>query len=243
MELYIVRHGQSKNNLSMMYNHADREPDPSLTELGKKQAEAVAEHLANHINIDVWVEQTPENREIMRGFGITQLYCSPMLRALQTCQPIAKALDLQPQVWTEIHEHGGQFLNYNDERGIVGFPGMTRTQIQEAFPTYQLPDSITEKGWWNPADGYEDISDCQARAIRVAKTLRLQAHSAQRIALVTHGTFADCLIKALLNLLPGDDLRFYHYNTAITRVDFRVDGITVLRYTNRVEHLSPELMS
>src|SRR4029079_5882036 len=116
-------------------------------------------------------------------------------------------------------------------------------EMQELFPNYTLPVHVNEKGWWNPAVGAEDKEACMARAIRVAGALRIQGGSAQRIALVTHGTFADCLVKALLNLLPGDDLRFFHYNTAITRIDFRTDGKTIVRYLTRVDNLPAELMS
>lgn len=243
MELYIIRHGQSTNNVSMMVDQTDREADPPLTELGQRQAEAVACYVAEYINIDTWVEQAPHKRQPVHGFGITQLFCSPMLRALQTCRPIATALRLQPKVWVDIHEHGGLFLDYQDERGVVGFPGLTRAEMSAQFPDYDLPPQIGETGWWNSEHAYEDIAACQARAIRVAAGLRLQANTSERIALVSHGTFTDCLIKALLNLLPGEDLRFFHYNTAITRIDFRSDGKTIVRYTNRVSHLTPELMS
>jgi broad specificity phosphatase PhoE len=243
VELYIIRHGQSTNNLSMLYNPYDRQSDPPLTELGGQQAEAVARFVAGSHNIDTWVEQTPDSREVVQGFGFTHLYCSPMRRALQTCLPISHAVGLQPEIWVDIHEHGGMFLSYEDERGVVSFPGMTRAEIQAAFPHYIIPPAITEQGWWKPDAGMEDIAACQARAIRVATALRLQSSSTQRIALVTHGTFADNLIKALLNLLPGNDLRFFHYNTAISRIDFRQDGRTVVRYLNRVDHLAPELVS
>lgn len=243
MELYIVRHGQSTNNVSMMYDNADREVDPPLTELGQQQALAVAKYFGEGFNIDTWVEQKPDEREVLRGIGITQLYCSPMLRTLQTCQPISHALGLPPKVWIDIHEHGGMFLSYPDDRGLVGFPGMKRSEMLAGFPDYEIPDVIAEEGWWNPNRGYEDISECQGRAIRVMKHLEMQAGSAQRIALVTHGTFADCLVKAFLNLLPSEDLRFFHYNTAITRIDLRIDGKKILRYTNRTTHLQPEMVS
>jgi broad specificity phosphatase PhoE len=166
-----------------------------------------------------------------------------MLRTLQTAEPVGQALDLPVEVWVEIHEHGGMFMDYGDERGSVGLPGLTRADMLAQFAGYVLPDAVTEQGWWNPASGIEDITGCQARAIRVAGALRSQAASAQQIALVTHGTFADCLIKAFLNMLPGDDKHFQHYNTGITRLDFRADGRVYLRYVNRIEHLSPELVS
>lgn len=243
MELYIIRHAQSTNNVSMLYDGMNREVDPPLTELGLQQAQTVADYLVTAHNIDTWVDQRPDEREAIHGFNISTLYCSPMKRALQTCQPIAEALRLNPEVWIDLHEHGGMYKDHGEKRGIVGYSGMTRAEMQETFPNYILGDDVTDLGWYDPDGGAEDIAGCQARAIRVAKTLREQVTTNERIALVTHGTFSDCLIKALLNLLPGHDVHFNHYNTAISRVDFREGGKTVLRYTNRVNHLKPELIS
>jgi 2,3-bisphosphoglycerate-dependent phosphoglycerate mutase len=181
MQLYIIRHGQSTNNASQEVN---RVQDPSLTDLGKQQAEKVADYLANY-------SDPSPSQNGHKGFGITRLYCSPMLRTLQTAQPISAALDLQPEVWVEIHEHGGIFLEYGDERGIVGFPGLTRAEIMEQFGDYLLPDVVTDQGWWNPARGMESYVESQARAINVADMLFKQRASSERIALVTHGTLYE----------------------------------------------------
>jgi 2,3-bisphosphoglycerate-dependent phosphoglycerate mutase len=243
MELYIIRHGQSANNITMLRDPYDRgHYDPPLTDLGWRQARAVADYVANHTNIDVWIERPPEMREVMKGFGITRLYCSPMRRALETCLPISEALEMQPEVWVDIHEHGGIYLEDGDG-GITGYSGLTRAEMLAEFPQYILPPGVSEQGWWNPQDKNEDNERCMARAIRVARALRLQANSPQRLALVTHGTFADRLLKALFNLLPSHEIGFNHYNTGITRIDFRVDGKMLMRYQNRVEHLTAELMS
>src|ERR1044071_6058944 len=126
MELYIIRHGQSTNNVSMIYDAKDREADPPLTDLGQKQAAKVADYLANAEDFDHWFERNTEDRENKRGFAPPRLYCSPMLRTLQTSQPIAKALNLNPEVWPDLHEHGGLHLDTGDERGILGFPGLGR---------------------------------------------------------------------------------------------------------------------
>ena len=243
MELFIIRHGQSTNNVSMIYDARDREADPPLTELGVRQAAKVATYLATGENFDHWVERKTEDRETMQGFGITRLYCSPMLRTLQTTLPISKALNLQPEIWPDLHEHGGLHLDTGDERGILGFPGLGRSAINEQFPGYILHDSITEAGWYDFSHGVEDIASAMARAIRVANVLRAQANSQQRIGLIIHGTFADALIKALLNMLPNHEVYFLMYNTAITRIDFRRDGKTVPRFMNRVEHLAPDEVS
>lgn len=243
MELYIIRHGQSTNNVSMIYDAKDREADPPLTTLGQRQAARVAEYVATAENFDHWVERKTEDRKLIQGFGITHLYCSPMLRTLQTTLPISKALNIQPEVWTDLHEHGGLHLDTGDERGILGFPGLSRSAMMQQFPGYVLSDKITEAGWYDPSRGVEDIASAMARAIRVASVLKAQATTHHHIALVIHGTFADALIKALLNMLPNHETYFLMYNTGITRIDFRRDGKTVPRFMNRVDHLTPEDIS
>jgi broad specificity phosphatase PhoE len=248
MELYIIRHGQSVNNVSMITDGKDRVADPPLTELGQQQAEAVAKHLKSGLNPDSLIDAAYGRGEGKPGFAITKLYCSPMLRTLQTALPISKALGLKPEVWVDIHEHGGIYLDYQDERGVVGFPGLTRAEVMAGFPDYALPDTITDKGWWNPTLGEEDLAAAQARAIRVAAALRKQAETDTdaRVALVTHGTFADCLLKAFLYQLPTRQHFFAHYNTGISRVDFVVwenQQRLRLRYTNRVDHLMAEWLS
>lgn len=248
MDLYIIRHGQSTNNVIGDHTpnyETRREVDPPLTDLGQRQAAAVARYLAEGENLETWAELPQSSRDEMpRGFGITHLYASPMLRAMQTAQPIARALGLPVEVWIELHEHGGMYLEYPDERGLVGHPGRRRSEIQQDFPDYVLPDELTEEGWWRPTDKREDITGAYARAMRVAAVLRRRASSHDCIALVTHGTFAECLIKALLNMLPSPDVRTYLYNTSLSHVHFYpTNSRLTLRYLNRVQHLAPEMVS
>jgi len=171
-----------------------------------------------------------------------------MYRALQTAQPVAAALGVQPEVWIDIHEHGGIYLEQPD--GIIGHPGMSRTQMLSEFPCYTLPEPVTDQGWWRVADGHEERGAFYGRAIRVALELRQRAegtsdgsHTAdERIAIITHGTFMDALLKALFNMLPTRSMFFLHYNTAITRIDFSARGLLV-RCINRIDHLPAELIS
>lgn len=246
MEVYIIRHGQSYNNL-LMEDETLRVQDPHLTDLGVAQAEQLAAFLASAPNLEQLVRYPVDSRQRAEHHrhSFTHLYTSPMRRTLQTAQPLARALNLQPEIWVDIHEHGGIYLTQN---GVTtGFGGLTRSQIQAEFPGYTLPEMITENGWWNPQDGFEDITLCRARAMRVARRLRERAQAENsaddRIALVTHGTFMDCLIKALFNRLPGDDHYHWHYNTAITRFDLLKDGGLILRYINRVSHLPPDCVT
>ena len=218
--------------------------DPALTDLGQRQAQAIAEHLASGINPEMSVGVSAEDTSVRRrrGYGITRLYCSAMYRALLTTQPISRALDLAPEVWVDIHEHGGIYLD--QEEGPVGYPGKTRAEILAEFPNYLLPDGITDQGWWR--QGQEDWPACQGRAIRVAGELRQLAQQVgeyERVVIVSHGGFINALLKALLDHLPSPDIFYHHFNTAITRVDFEAEGRLAVRYLNRIPHLSPELVS
>jgi len=235
MELYILRHGQSTNNA--LTNREDRGCDPPLTDLGRRQAELLARHLATETQ-----RVSPRTRGYREhGYGITHLYCSPMWRALQTAQPIGKALGLAPEVWIDIHEWGGIYLDHGEPEGIVGYPGKTRSKILEEFPDYVLPPGITEEGWWN--QGREDEAGCIARAVRVAGALRERSQNCERIALVTHAGFSGLLMKALFNHLLGPDIWYHHYNTAIARIDLVSDEPLHVRYLNRVDHLPPEMVT
>jgi broad specificity phosphatase PhoE len=243
MRLYIIRHGQSTNNA--LANLRDRVCDPDLTDLGRRQVELVAEHLVTGIDPAYFegVSEEDTAADSRQGYRLTRLYCSAMYRALLTTRPIARALGLKPEVWVDIHEHGGIYLDHGGQQGIKGYPGKTRSEILEEFPDYSLPEEVTDHGWWNPERGLEDWPTCQGRAIKVAATLREWSASDEHIAIVSHGGFIDVLIKALTSQLPNRHLFFHHYNTAITRIDFRADGTLDFRYINRFDHLPARLIS
>lgn len=237
MILYLIRHGQSANN--SLVDLTQRVCDPDLTELGRQQAELVAKHLASGR------ERFPRNsaETCHEGYVIDRLYCSPMWRALLTAQPIGKALDLTPEVWTEVHELGGIYLDYGEAGGIVGYPGKSRQEIRAEFPGYVLPESVSQCGWWREEQGFEDLAAFRRRAISVAEEFRRLAKSEERIAIVSHGDFIDALIKALLNRLPDQTTYHYQSNTSISRIDFQHSGRLEIRYLNRVDHLPIEMIS
>ncbi|MCB0192455.1 MAG: histidine phosphatase family protein [Anaerolineae bacterium] len=243
MKLYIIRHAQSTNNA--LANQKDRVCDPELTELGHQQAKVVAEHLAHGVDPEyvVGVSEEDTAADSRQGYKIDHLYCSAMHRSMLTAKPISEALGLTPEVWIDIHEHGGIFLDHGGEKGIVGYPGKRRSDILAEFPNYTLPPTVTDEGWWRMENGKEDWPGCHGRAIRVYRTLRERAPSRENIAIVTHGGFMDALMKAITNQLPNPSLIYHHYNTSITRVDFRPDGKTDLRYINRFDHLPAEMIS
>jgi 2,3-bisphosphoglycerate-dependent phosphoglycerate mutase len=237
MQLYLIRHAQSFNNALPKERQHERSHDAPLTEYGIRQAELLAQHLVTGFNPGSPAQNRPDGL----GYDLTRLYCSPMWRTLRTAQFIAGALAITPEVWIDLHEQGGVFLEDRETGAVTGYPGKTRQEMQAEFPGYILPDGVTEAGWWS--GGYEDQPACDGRAIRVVEKLRTWADTDERIALVSHAGFLDALLKALYHMLPSRGLFYYHHNTAISRIDLHGDDDLVTRYLNRVDHLPPELLT
>ncbi len=245
MKLFLIRHAQSANNYlaeqAKLEEYMDqRSAEPPITEIGQRQAQLVADHLANNAHPESGQERGNPHQ---RGYGFTRLYCSPMLRTMQTALPISKALGLKPELWMDIHEHGGIFQGDPQKGTVVDCFGLTRQEMLAQFPDYVLGDEVTDKGWW--PGGYEEMEGCYQRAHRVAEQLCEWGKTLpnERIALVAHGTFMDALLKAILGQDFASQFYYSHYNTAITRVDYTPRGFILLRYINRTEHLPADLIT
>jgi len=159
-----------------------------------------------------------------------------------------QALNLKPRMWVAIHEDGGMFTgDPNAPESVSGHPGLTRAEFARDDPEFELVDEITDDGWWTA--GWEDRAACHARAIRVAADLvnRAESERAQGIrsvvALVSHGTFLDALIKALFGHLPDERHHYFLNNTALSLLDFSRPGRIRLAYLNRTEHLPADLIT
>jgi len=186
MKLIIVRHGQSTNNAGQL-----RVPDPALTPLGQQQAKCTADALR---------AEYP---------AISALYCSPMLRALQTADPIRALYEEPVHILPDLCESGGM----GAERGL------RRADILRDYPHSTLDASITEEGWWMP-DPLQETETClYTRATRAAAALRsLHPDEADVVVIVTHGTFGSALISVLLGLGACGYTRFLFKNCAISYV-------------------------
>lgn len=229
MDLFLIRHGESSNNA--LEDVSLRVADPELTEKGTAQIECVAEHIAQGLHLYPG-ERADDHPSLDR------LYCSAMIRASHTAQAIGQALGLAPEIWVDIHEIGGIFLDHGGEQGRVGYPGQTRAEFAARFPETVVPAAVGEDGWWNK--DMEEVHQAQGRVIGVVAELMARAGQDARIGLVTHGGFMDILLKALGNQLPGNGINYEHDNTAITRIAIEPQDV-VVEHLNRVEHLPDEL--
>ena len=229
MQLYLVRHGQSFNNT--LPEGIGRVADPSLTEAGEKQAPLVADYLASGSARDPYNEDGPAGR-----FGITRLFTSAHLRCLQTSEPIGRALGINPEIWVDVHEECGIWLD-----DVETMPGMTRSEIAEQYPRVSIPDEIGESGWWNRPKETEE--EWLARAQGVADQLWSEyAETNERLAIVCHGGFINDLFGALVAGGPLPRAAVSARNTSITHFSFR-DGDLFIGSVNRIDHLPPELVT
>ena len=221
MEFYLIRHGQSVNNASS----DTLEPDPALTNLGREQA--------NHVG------------KALQEKKIRRLYCSPMLRTLQTAEIIGRVLELSPHVYVGLHEWDGIWEASVGRYGAT-LPGLTRTQMREICPNVVLPDDVTDKGWL--FSEWRNVELMLKRAYRDAGVFIQQAEaihgeSDERVAVVSHGGFLATMICAFLDLPPNDDPdHFAHRNGAVSKIRKTPEG-TQLRYLHRISHLPREMLT
>ena len=223
MELYLIRHGQSTNNEGKL----PRIADPPLTDIGVKQARWVGESLKDE--------------------GITRLYCSPMLRTLQTTQMIRDSIDLPPHVFVGLHEWGA----ISEARGdgtAVQLPGLNRAGMREVCPDVVLPDDVTDQGWWFHDGSAWEIEDmCQLSHEKgLAFIAHLEEHHGntdERVAAVSHGGSGGSLMSAFFGLPPDAGYsRFTQNNTGVSKLLFTSER-RQLQCLNRISHLPPEAVT
>jgi len=252
MQFYFIRHGQSENNA--LWDRAgprgERRADPELTGLGHLQAQHLAQFLAQKgmqptIGGDS-ADLILDDVQNVGGIHLTHLYCSPMIRCIETASYISRALDLPLTVWEDAHELGGIFLEDQETGQQVGLPGSDRDYLQIRYPDLILPDGWGIGGWWNRP--FEEREQRIPRAQHFHRELVRrhvspmgQGDSEHRVAVVSHAGFFNYWLKVALDWPYREGIGFRKNNAAITRVDMGVR--TSVMYVNRTDHLPGELIS
>jgi probable phosphoglycerate mutase len=152
MRLLLIRHGQTPDNVRGAIG--TRRPGPGLTDLGRKQADALVPALGNE--------------------PIAAVYISPLRRTAETAAPLAAALGVEPVVLEGLEEiEAGDLEDAADMAAI-------RRYVEVVFGwaggdlERSLPGSI---------DGYAFFSRFDAAVARVADahpdaTVALVSHGA-----------------------------------------------------------------
>ena len=239
MKLYFIRHAQSENNalFDRTGQTRGRSHDPQVTEIGRQQIERLAGFIGGFNGF----EAAENDAKDLGGFGLTHIYCSPMIRATMTAYALAQTTGILPVMWVDLHESGGIYLDDEENGGRVSLPGCPRSQFEQQFPGVVLPPEVTEQGWYFRP--YEPAEERLPRARRVVEML-LARHggSNDRVALVSHGAFFNSFITALLNFPADHACWFEMNNVAISRFDLHAD-YTRIAYLNRTDFLPPELIT
>jgi 2,3-bisphosphoglycerate-dependent phosphoglycerate mutase len=213
MELYLIRHAQSANNARPP---EEREEDPPLTDVGHQQCSFLAQ----------WIP----------ALNPTRVITSPFMRAQQTADYIGNAVSLRPMVRIEAHEQGGCVSGPSPDV-FVGRPGMTRSQIQQQFPGFDISPEIDGQGWWG-SKPFENEDEARQRAARLlAQTVKEFAVTREPVAFVTHADFKRLLIGQF-HIGALETPR----NASVTTIIVSAGGCRLVEY-DRVSHLPSDLVT
>lgn len=167
----FVRHGETDWNVEL---RLQGQIDLALNARGQAQAAAVGRHFATQ--------------------RAAALYSSDLLRARQTAQPIAQALELAPTLVSELRE-----------RSFGRCEGLTLAEIEARYaddaraiarrdPDYVIPGGESRR------QHAARVLDCVAQLVA--------AHGGQTIVVVTHGGVLDVIYRRACGL-PLDAPRSY----------------------------------
>ncbi|WP_022909775.1 histidine phosphatase family protein [Aestuariimicrobium kwangyangense] len=229
MQLLIIRHGQSANNVAMEASLGEdgRVADPALTDLGRRQAEAVGRWIVDH------------------GPHPERIHTSLMRRTIETAAPLAHALGVPVEPHRDLFESGGVFEGaYLDRVAGAGSPGSVLSGLAHEVV---LPPGVDEDGWYR-AEVESAQQVCQ-RALALVDWLRATDESC--VALVIHGAIGSVLMSALLHPEPVRELAqdpaadaahlplwFRLDNTSVSLLELVGDEQVEVDWINRIDHLA-----
>ncbi len=193
--IVAIRHGETAWNVdTRLQGHLDI----PLNATGRWQAERTAGAL---------VEE-----------GISAIYSSDLLRALQTAEALGAAIALPVATDTRLRE-----------RAFGVFEAHTFAEIEARWPaearcwTQREPDFAPEGG--------ESLREAYARCIDAVHALA-DAHAGQTIALVAHGGVMDCLYRAATRQGLQTKRSWPLGNASINRLLHTGNGLTLVGWSD-----------
>ncbi len=192
MELLLIRHA-----LPLRVETPGQPADPPLAEAGQVQAVALARHWAPRVDA-VWT--------------------SPMLRAVQTAEPLVTALGVTPEVDDDLAELD------RDQHHYIPIEELRADEArwQEAVASWIGPEG-------------EALRREFRRRVAAAVDRVVAAHRGQRVAVICHGGVVNAALAEVLGL--GPDLFFQPDYTSVSRVVASPGGRRQLLSVNETWHL------
>lgn len=213
MHLYLIRHGQSYVNLP---DWSGTNWDQPLTELGQRQAAALAAWLPGQIQ------------------HVNAIYASTMLRARETAAPLAVAYGQEISFEDRVREIGNNRFDHipwgvDDDPGE--FAGFWASERPFA-PVLKEPRS-------------ETLMHFRARVGVFIEEL-VEKHHGQKVFVVCHGGVIEFAFDHIFNIGPWRRCEIWTHNTGVTHfecVEHPGREVWRLRSHDRIDHLAPELQS
>ncbi|MEW6723964.1 MAG: histidine phosphatase family protein [Bacillota bacterium] len=169
-DIYLVRHGETHWNLT---GRLQGRADVSLSRRGVAQARRVGQYL----------------HDLLSGEREVALYSSPLRRARQTAQIIARHLDVEYQLSPNL-----------TEMCFGRWEGLSRPEIEQRQPGFL-------RRWQTEADQvvFPSGETCQQVDARASAALGelVRRHTGSQLVLVTHGQVIRGLLCLGLRLEPG----------------------------------------
>jgi len=198
--LLMVRHGESRANAEGVAGGPIG--DGGLTDLGRRQARALAERLARSRELD----------------AAGALYTSTLPRAIETAEIVRASL---PGTLVPVADHALCEIDVGEGDGL------TWARFVERFgsPDWDAdPNAVTAPGGESLMGFYER---CRAAIGRI-----VARHPDQLVVLVVHGGFIEQAMKVHLGVSGAVRLRPRIENCSMTEIEFADGATRLLRYND-----------
>lgn len=221
MHFFLIRHGQSYVNLP---DWDGNDLDQVLTSLGQEQAEAVGKWLSENIQADY-------------------LFSSTLKRTRETAEAVSR--------------HTGMNIIYDDRIREIGTNGpdgaalpteRLERYMDNLWGSLQPYDAVTRYGenWMQFRSRVGAFIEDKLRTLATPSGTTLETPNSQRVLVVCHGGVIEAFFEYVFAKGPWSVVTVTSNNTSITHLEYRPipnRPAWRLHYSNRVEHLTPELIS
>lgn len=197
---YLIRHGETDWNKGGRYQGCTNIP---LNDAGREQARLLGERF--------------------KFLPLDAVYVSPLARAVETAEPLARVHGLEPILDAHFQE-----INFGE------WEGHTIAELTEKFGK-AYTDFFADP-FAHPVPGEGSFQNAQRRAMEGFAALE-EKHRGQNIAIVSHGGLLRVMLVGLLEMGDAFYRRTWMTNTSITMLDVMEDGRKLLMTMNDKAHL------
>jgi broad specificity phosphatase PhoE len=197
MKLYFVRHGESEANLLRVISN--RGSVHGLTEKGRQQAAGLGESLAQS--------------------GISAIFSSPLLRAIQTAEILSSVLRLDTVVTDALREY---------DCGVI--EGKSDAQSWDLHRRVR-EDWLLRGQWERKIEGGESFLDIRRRFEPFVEGLLATYPADASLLLVGHGGLYFCMLPQVLSNVSFETAASLPFpNTGIVLAETRPQGLYCLEW-------------